>query len=127
MPKVRTNKLKKRTFHGNRYTNSKAHNDDGVVTAVINIRKPTYISLFDQVLLLKCLHGKTQNCNESFNHAIWTILPKETFAGLQTLLLGSNIAVLIFNSGYLGLLPVFENLGFIIKPEMIASYMFNRL
>ncbi|GFT74704.1 uncharacterized protein TNCV_562561 [Trichonephila clavipes] len=31
-------------------------------------------------LLLKCLHGRTQNPNESFNNCVWNRVPKKTFA-----------------------------------------------
>ncbi|KFM81142.1 hypothetical protein X975_06762, partial [Stegodyphus mimosarum] len=71
--------------------------------------KATYLSLYDKNLLIKCLHGKTQNNNESFNNLLWTILPKEIFVQLKTLLLGAHIALLLLNSGYLGFLPVFRN------------------
>lgn len=89
----------------------------------MNANKPTYMSLCDRALLSKCLHGKTQNCNESFNNMIWTVLPKETFVGLQTMLLGANVAVLLFNSGYLGLLPVFKSLGISVEKKMIMNYL----
>ena len=33
--------------------------------------KPIFRELQDEKLLSKCLHGKTQNQNESFNGMIW--------------------------------------------------------
>ena len=38
--------------------------------------KPIFANLSDPALLEKCLHGKTQNQNESFNAMIWNIVPK---------------------------------------------------
>lgn len=95
----------------------------GLPASIVNIIKPTYMSLCDQTLLEKCLHGMTQNRNESLNNVIWTILPKETFVGLQTLLLGAHIAVLLFNSGYLGLLPIFNTLGIPYAEKMVLNYL----
>ncbi|GBM11617.1 hypothetical protein AVEN_213138-1 [Araneus ventricosus] len=77
----------------------------------MNIIKPTYMKLCDQKLLEKCLHGKTQNADESFNNVLWTILPKNTFMELQTLRLGSSIAVLLFNDGFSGIIGVLNELG----------------
>lgn len=95
----------------------------GLPESLIKIIKPTYLDLCDQTLLSKCLHGMTQNCNESFNNIIWTIIPKETFVGLQTLLLGTHIAVILFNSGYNGLLHVFEHLGMTVAKDTVAKYL----
>ena len=37
---------------------------------------------------MKCLHGKTQNRNESFNRTIWDRVPKSSYIGKDTLKLG---------------------------------------
>ena len=47
--------------------------------------KSIYRDLSDENLLKRCLHGKTQNPNESLNHCIWKRLPKTEFTGLTTL------------------------------------------
>ncbi|GBM33636.1 hypothetical protein AVEN_274298-1 [Araneus ventricosus] len=83
----------------------------GLPKSILNIIKPAYMKLCDQKLLEKCLHGKTQNANENFNNVLWTILPKNTFAELQTLRLGSSIAVLLFNDGFSGIIGVLNELG----------------
>ncbi|GBN18910.1 hypothetical protein AVEN_103322-1 [Araneus ventricosus] len=94
----------------------------GLPNDIINSIKTTYMSLCDSNLLSKCLHGKTQNNNKSFNNVIWTILPKETFVEMQSLTLGVNIAVLLFNSGNLGLLDVFKNLGVSLGQETVKNF-----
>ncbi|GFX74563.1 uncharacterized protein TNCV_3214501 [Trichonephila clavipes] len=68
------------------------------------------MDLCDQSLLEKCLHGKTQNANASFNGVLWSIIPKETFVELLTLQFGTFLAVLQFNDGSKGILSVLEYL-----------------
>ncbi|GFX62996.1 uncharacterized protein TNCV_1100891 [Trichonephila clavipes] len=65
-------------------------------------------------LLKKCLHGRTQNPNESFNKCIWERIPKTVFVGIETLKFGVMDAVICFNDGYVSRIKVFEALG--IKP-----------
>ncbi|GFT68070.1 uncharacterized protein TNCV_1538671 [Trichonephila clavipes] len=55
------------------------HKTAGLSNSVIKVIKPTYLALFDKEFLKKCLHGKAQNNNESFNNVLWSILPKEIF------------------------------------------------
>ena len=62
-------------------------------------------------LLEKCLHGKTQNCNEALNAFIWNRLPKEIFVGPYVLEMGVCSAVLSFSSGTSALLRIFDKLG----------------
>ncbi|GBM17098.1 hypothetical protein AVEN_133352-1 [Araneus ventricosus] len=80
------------------------------------------MNLCDQKLLKKCLHGKTQNYNESFNNVVRSIVPKETFVELQTLRLGISIAIILFNSGFAGLLSVFQKLGVLTGPDLKMFY-----
>ena len=40
---------------------------------------PIFKDLRNDELLEKCLHGKTQNCNEALNHIMWTKFPKNIF------------------------------------------------
>lgn len=61
--------------------------------------RPTFEDLSDEKLLKRCLHGKTQNPNESLNGVIWTRLPKTVFVGINVLKLGATDAVLCFNEG----------------------------
>ncbi|GFV53845.1 uncharacterized protein TNCV_4208961 [Trichonephila clavipes] len=53
------------------------HRTAGLPNAILNTVKTTYMDLCDQSLLEKCLHGKTQNANESFNGVLWSIIPKK--------------------------------------------------
>ncbi|GFX13470.1 uncharacterized protein TNCV_2192241 [Trichonephila clavipes] len=92
----------------------------GLPQNILNIVKPHYFKLCDQKLLEKCLHGLTQNANESFNGALWNIVPKLNFVELQSLKLGTYIAVLQFNEGASGLLKVINKLGFNAGSYMIC-------
>ncbi|GFV95998.1 uncharacterized protein TNCV_2096661 [Trichonephila clavipes] len=80
---------------------------------IVNTIKPVYMDLCDRNLLKKCLHGKTQNLNESFNAILWQILPKEVFVEHQTLRLGAYIAVVQFNNGFQGLISILNEMGIV--------------
>ncbi|XP_054717343.1 uncharacterized protein LOC129226739 [Uloborus diversus] len=82
----------------------------GLSQSIINTIKPTFMKLCDQELLKKCLHGKTQNANESLNGVLWNLLPKEHFVEQKTLQLGASLATLQFNDGAKGLISVFSKL-----------------
>lgn len=73
--------------------------------------KPTFQALAHPDLLRKCLHGQTQNVNESFNNVVWTRVPKNVFAGLDTLELGIRDAAVVFNDGNVGRLRILQEFG----------------
>ena len=74
------NKLRKTNITA--YENWKASHMPGVglPMEVISKVKPICNDLNSDILLSKCLHGKTQNQNESFNGMIWERLPKTKLA-----------------------------------------------
>ncbi|GFX12696.1 uncharacterized protein TNCV_3158171 [Trichonephila clavipes] len=78
----------------------------GLPQEIIKIKKPHYIKLCDKHSLNKWLDGKTQNANESFNGILWKFIPKDIFVELQTLILGSHMAVIPFKKGFGRLLDV---------------------
>ena len=55
--------------------------------------------LSDDSLLNKCLHGKTQNQNESLNGMVCQRVPKEVYVGRYILEFGLYDAVAHFNIG----------------------------
>ena len=68
----------------------------------IDVRKailPVYNDLCKEEMLKKCLHGKTQNGNESSNGTIWNWIPKGAHVGLSTLCSGVYHAASHFNYG----------------------------
>ena len=88
-----------------RYKQGKANNTDlhtpgpGLPDDITKLIKPIYARLSADILLSKCLDGKTQNQNESLNGMIWTRLPKSIFVGADVLKLGVYDAVAHFNIG----------------------------
>ena len=63
----------------------------------INVRRAIlliYQSLCKSDIMEKCLHGKTQNANESFNGMIWNCVLKATHVGLDFISVGVYIALL---------------------------------
>ena len=79
--------------------------------AIKNAVTPIFKDLSDEVLLRKCLHGQTQNNNESLNGVIWKKCPKDVFVGREILETGVNSAVIQFNEGAQGVLDVLEKSG----------------
>jgi hypothetical protein len=88
----------------------------------LDVRKailPTYTDLCKEELLKKCLHGKTQNANESFNATIWNRIPKATHVGLDALSLGVYDAISNFNYGQKASLDTIKSLG--IEPGLYMN------
>ena len=79
--------------------------------AIYKIR-PIYLELSKESELAKCLHGKTQNANESFNTMIWNRIPQDTFVSLPSLQFGVYNAVSNFNIGMKASVLTCEKLGF---------------
>ncbi|ELU03234.1 hypothetical protein CAPTEDRAFT_211173 [Capitella teleta] len=78
---------------------------------VVDAIKPVFEALTKDDLLKKCLHGGSQNPNESFHHLIWERCPKTVFVGRRRLELGVFDAVLVFNGGESERLKVLKNLN----------------
>uniref|UniRef100_A0A1B6K0X1 Uncharacterized protein n=1 Tax=Homalodisca liturata TaxID=320908 RepID=A0A1B6K0X1_9HEMI len=80
-----------------------------------------FFSLADPNLLRKCLHGKTQNQNESFNNLIWSRIPKNTFVGLSTLKIGVLDSVISYNEGVLSKVKVLQKLCGSCGPNSVVG------
>lgn len=64
---------------------NESHTHKPVPKAVMEAIRPVFKDLIHPTLLRRCLQGKTQNVNESFNNVVWSRLPKNVFVGLKTL------------------------------------------
>jgi hypothetical protein len=77
--------------------------------------------------LEKCLHGETQNVNESFNQLIWKRCPKTIFVGKQIVDIAAASSVLQFNDGGKGIANVLKALklksGVYVKRGLLHSTM----
>ena len=60
----------------------------GLPKNVILHVKPIFVNLSEDALLEKCLYGKTQNQNESFNGMIWQRIPKDIRVNAATFEMG---------------------------------------
>lgn len=60
---------------------------------------PVFQALWDKSLLESVLAGLSQNNNESLNHLVWDISPKEVFSGPETIQTACSLAVCLFNGG----------------------------
>lgn len=87
------------------------HKGPGIPIEIIRQIKPVYERLTDKKMLQKCLHGKTQNTNESFNGMIWKRCPKETYVGHTTVNLCVMDAVCHYNRGPEVQLDILKKMG----------------
>ena len=87
------------------------HPGKGLPLDIVAKIKPTYNDLSTSELLEKCLHGKTQNQDESFNGMVWDRIPKSTYVARNQLELGTYDAVANFNIGRKATLLTFQDLG----------------
>ncbi|GFW90966.1 uncharacterized protein TNCV_1758401 [Trichonephila clavipes] len=79
--------------------------------AIMHCIKKVFRDLSSPELLSRCLHGKTQNYNESFNCVIWSIIPKTVFVQLGTLKTGVYESISIYNQGLVTKLKVLDLLN----------------
>lgn len=93
------------------YTMYTSKHKTNLPVAVMHAVKDIYRDLAHPELLKKCLHGRTQNSNESFNSVVWSKVPKNVFVRLNTLKLGVHDAVLSFNDGFKSKLGIYKKLG----------------
>jgi len=83
----------------------------GLPLEIIKHVKPIFVALADDKLLSKCLHGKTQNQNESFNGMIWNRAHKETFIKLIQFENAVYDSVAHFNVGNQASLDIYNGMG----------------
>ena len=73
--------------------------------------KPGYMKLTADSELPKCLHGQTQNANESLNSLIWERASKSRYCGLTKLKLCVYDAISYFNYGAQSILDTLKLLS----------------
>ncbi|XP_069694387.1 uncharacterized protein [Periplaneta americana] len=91
--------------------------------AVLLAIKLIFRDLARDDLLSKCLHGKTQNPNESFHHVIWERVPKTVFVQVRTLNIGLYDAVICYNDGCYSRIKVLEKMGLTISGNVKCALM----
>ncbi|GFX03860.1 uncharacterized protein TNCV_4677651 [Trichonephila clavipes] len=98
-------KFKKAELLGETY-----HHKNSLPVDVVEAMQPVFRDLANPELLKKCLHGGTQNPNESVNNVIWSRVPKKTFVQLEVLSLGTYDAVSSFNMGNVSKLEILRKM-----------------
>ena len=96
---------------------------DPIPQAIVPLIQPIYARLGSKSLLEKCLHGYTQNANESLHHIIWQFCPKELFLERVSVDIACALGVLYFNDGASSLKGIAERLQIELTP--IAIQFFN--
>ena len=76
--------------------------------------RPVFKDLSEDNELERCLHGKTQNANESFNGTIWERIPKRKYVSPSSLEVGVYDAVRNFN--------ITENFSRVKMTQMLESF-----
>ena len=108
--------------NGNNLTNKKQESNKNTINLpkwIHDELKPIFEELSKDQLLSKCLHGQTQNANESLNNVIWMRCPKRVFVKRSILEMGVNSAVLEFNNGAIGIEKVLQQYN--VSPGMFTS------
>ena len=74
--------------------------------------KAIFVILSEDALLEKCLRGKTQNQNESFNGMIWQRIPKDFRVNAATFETGVYVALSHLNTGNIETVNIYNHPGF---------------
>ena len=87
------------------------HHKNPIPEAILHLLKPIYSRLGSFSLLEKCLHGYTQNANESLHSVVWKFCPKELFLGKISVDTACAMAVCSFNDGATSLSTIARSTG----------------
>lgn len=109
-------KFNKAKAEGSTYQHGTTLSED-----ILKLIKPIYRDLARPELLKKCLHGLTQNPNESFNNIVWTKISKNVFVTIRTLSVGVYDDVLSFNDGYYSKLTILKKLNLKFSEQLVKS------
>ena len=88
-------------------------------SAVADAIEPVFAALSSEDLLRACLHGGTQNQNESFNALIWQRCTKQTHSGLPTVKMSVYLAIANFNDGASAIIKILQELG--VEPRSFCK------
>ena len=106
--------------HVNETTNYKR--GSGLPISIALKLRPIFEELSNEYLLKKCLHGMTQNQNETFNAMIWSRIPKSTYVSFSQLQLGVYDTVANFNIGRKASILIFKKLNMIPGKYCLEGY-----
>jgi len=101
------------------------HESHSLPPAVCAAIKPAYDDLCSEESLQKVLNGGTTNGNESFHRIIWNICSKKRFHIRTRIKAAVNLATIIYNDGFIGILPIYKSLG--IPPNTAVRKIMERI
>lgn len=84
--------------------------------------KPIFKDLSHPDLLKRCLEGKTQNPNESFNSTLWKYCPKTIGSGRKVAEIAASLATVIFNDGSKGIIDIMKNLDLPVSKSALDNF-----
>lgn len=87
--------------------------------AVCAAIKPAYNDLCRNESLCQVLNSGTTNANESLHRIIWSLCSKKRYHTRKRIENGTNLAVIIYNEGYIGLIPIYKSLGITINSALL--------
>lgn len=97
------------------------HKFHSMPPAVCAAIKPAYDELCREESRQQVLYGGTTNANESYHRIIWSICSKKRFHTRTRIKMGTNLATIIYNDGFTGVLAIYTVLG--IKPNSVTRKM----
>ena len=106
-------------YQADKLNNTNTYKENLGIPAIIRETRSVFVSLSNEKLLSKYLHGKTQNNNESLNRLSGKRCSKDVVVGCTTLELDVASAIISFNHGLGGVLKMFSKLN--ISPGKYAE------
>ena len=104
---------------------TKYRHHDTVPEAIVEVVKPIFKKLSDSNLLKRCLHGGTQNQNESFNNLVWLYCPKTGHAERRVIETAVGLAICHFNNGMSAVERIMQRL--VLSPGPLLRQMCSEL
>jgi hypothetical protein len=96
------------------------HEGHSLPPAVCAAIKPAYEDLCRDESLRQVLRGGTTNANESFHRIIWSMCSKKRYHTQKQIINAVNLSVIIYNDGFIGLIPIYQSLGITVNVAMIG-------
>ena len=87
------------------------HEGHSLPPAVCAAIKPAYDELCRDDSLRQVLQGGITNANESFHRIIWPMCSKNKFHTRKRVANATHLAVIIYNDGFIGLIPIYKSFG----------------
>jgi len=102
------------------------HERHSLPPAVCAAIKPAYDELCREDSLRQVLRGGTTNANESFHRIIWSMCSKKKYHIRKRIVNATNLAVIVYNEGFIGLIPIYKTFGITLNAAMTSMLKKNR-